>query len=57
MVDKVYSPVSDLVPDSEWYSVSCDDLLSLELCSEIRDMLLDQGSGMLAGVSCSFDYP
>ena len=55
--DNVYSPVSDSFPDSEWYSVFCDDSLSSESCSGICDMLLDQGSGTLAGVSCSFDYP
>ena len=41
---------SDSDPDSEWYSVFCDDLLSSECCSEICDMLLIQGSGMWAGV-------
>ena len=40
-------PCDDSSPDS--YSVDC-----LESCSDDADMASIQGSGMLAGVSCSF---
>ena len=38
----------------EWYSELPDDDSSLELYSDVFDMTSIQGSGTLAGVSCSF---
>ena len=54
--------LSDSGSCPEWYSkLPCDDpspdlysVDSLEFCSNDDDMALIQGSGMLAGVSCSF---